>query len=427
MEDEAPSALPLHQEVAALRQRNAQLEAALTAQQHGEQALREAKDAAEQIVETVREPLLVLTPDFRVQSANPAFYHLFQVHPTETVGQYIYQLGNRQWDIPELHTLLEQILPQNVVFNDYEVSYDFARIGPRTILLNARRLDNVQFILLAMEDITARKQAETQLQQQQARLEQQVQERTVALRREMAERQRLEGEAHRAQHLALLGRLAAGLSHEIRNPLGAVFLHVELLEEELHDLLPESSANTAQSLTEIKTNLARLDDLLQDYLSLVRAGTARLVPEDLSLFVTQFAQEMTPALTDHGITLELDGLDRLGRVSLHQNTFRRVLLNLLHNAMEAMPQGGILTLRGRQQATTVHLDISDTGIGIAPEQYTQIFEPLHTTKPGGTGLGLYIVQEVVAAHGGQVALQSTVGAGTTFTITLPLAEAEEAT
>ena len=173
--------------------------------------------------------------------------------------------------------------------------------------------------------------------------------------------------------------------------------------------------------TEINTNLARLDDLLQDYLSLVRAGAVRLVPEDLSLFVTQLAQEMTPALTAQGITLQLNGLDRLGTVSLHQNTFRRVLLNLLHNAMEAMPQGGMLTLRGRQQATTVHLDISDTGIGIAQEQYAQIFEPLHTTKPGGTGLGLYIVQEVVAAHGGQVAVQSTVGAGTTFTITLPLA------
>jgi two-component system, chemotaxis family, CheB/CheR fusion protein len=413
MEDEVPSPLTLHQEVAALRQRVAQLEA--------------AAHYTEQIVETVRDPLLVLTPDLRVQSANPAFYQLFHLIPAETEGQLVYQISNGQWNIPALRTLLEEILPCNTVFNDYEVSHDFERIGPRTMLLNARRLDHVDLILLAMEDITARKQAATLLQEQQAQLEYQIQERTAALYQEIAERQRLEGEAQRAQHFALLGRLAAGLSHEIRNPLGAVFLHVELLEEELHDLLPESTANTAQSLTEIKTNLARLDDLLQDYLSLVRAGAMRLVPEDLSLFVTQFAQEMTPALTDHGITLQLDGLDRFGRVSLHQNTFRRVLLNLLHNAMEAMPQGGMLTLRGRQQATTVHLDISDTGIGIAPEQYTQIFEPLHTTKPGGTGLGLYIVQEVVAAHGGQVAVQSTVGAGTTFTITLPLAEAEEAT
>jgi two-component system CheB/CheR fusion protein len=388
--------MPLPEDVAALRQRVAHLEAALTAQQDGAQALREAKDAAEHIVETVRDPLLVLTSDFRVQSANPAFYHLFQVRPTETVGQHIYHLGNRQWDIPALHTLLEQILPQHTVFNDYEVTHDFERIGPRTILLNARRLDNVQFILLAMQDITA-------------------------LRHAMAERQRVEREAQRVQHFALLGRLAAGLSHEIRNPLGAIFLHVDLLEEELRQPSAASAAEMAQAFTEIKAQLARLDELVQDYLSLVRIGMAQLVPEDLRTFVTQWAQEMTSTLAAHGITLQLDAPAELGMVALHKNTFRRVLLNLVQNAIEAMPQGGTLTLRGRRQAATVQLDIRDTGIGIPVEHSPRIFEPLHTTKPGGTGMGLYIVQEVVAAHGGQVAMQSTVGAGTTFTLTLPLA------
>jgi signal transduction histidine kinase len=111
---------------------------------------------------------------------------------------------------------------------------------------------------------------------------------------------------------------------------------------------------------------------------------------------------------------------------LHPNTFRRALLNLVHNAMDAMPQGGTLTLRGRRNATTIQLDVSDTGSGISPAQHAQIFEPLYTTKPGGTGLGLFIVQEIVAAHDGQVTMQSTVGHGTTFTITLPLAEAREA-
>jgi signal transduction histidine kinase len=396
MDEAAPPPMPLPEDVAALRQRVAHLEAALTAQQHGEQALRAAKDAAEQIVETVRDPLLVLTPDFRVQSANPAFYHLFQVHPTETVGQHIYHLGNGQWDIPALHTLLEQILPQQTVFNDYEVRHDFERIGPRTLLLNARRLDSVEFILLAMQDITA-------------------------LRQEMAERQRVEREAQRVQHFAVLGRLAAGVSHEIRNPLGAIFLHVDLLEEELRQPSAESAEAIAQAFTEIKAQLVRLDELVQDYLSLVRVGMAQLVPEDLRTFVMQFTQDMTATLAAHGMTLQLDAPAPLGMVALHKNTFRRVLLNLVQNAVEAMPQGGTLTLRGRRQAATVQLDISDTGIGIPLEQYPRLFEPLHTTKPGGTGLGLYIVQEVVVAHGGQVTVQSTVGHGTTFTITLPLA------
>jgi nitrogen-specific signal transduction histidine kinase len=284
----ADAALPpmlLPEEVAALCQRVAQLETALTAQQHGEQTLREAKDATEQIVETVREPLLVLTPDFRVQSANPAFYQLFQVRPAETEGQLIYQLGNGQWDIPALHTLLEEILPQNTVFNDYEVTHDFEHIGPRTILLNARRLDNVAFILLAMEDITAHKHAATQLQQQQARLERQVHERTAALRSEMAERQRLEREAHRVQHFALLGRLAAGVSHDLRNPLGAIFLHVDLLEEELREPSTASATEITSTLVEIKTQLARVDALIQDYLALVRVAAIQQVPGHLGRLV----------------------------------------------------------------------------------------------------------------------------------------------
>jgi signal transduction histidine kinase len=277
-----------------------------------------------------------------------------------------------------------------------------------------------QAALLAQ--LRARDQA---LQALNATLEQQVTARTAALRQEIAERQRLEREAQRVQHFALLGRLAAGVSHEIRNPLGAIVLHVDLLEEELRQPSPDSAAELAQAVAEIKTQLARLDDLIQDYLSLVRVGAVELVPGDLGMVVTQCAQEMTAALAAHGITLQLDAVDHLGLVALHANTFRRVLVNLLDNARDAMPQGGTVTLRGRRQGTTVQLEVADTGIGIPPERARQIFEPLHTTKPGGTGLGLYIVHEVMAAHGGQVTVQSTVGAGTTFTLTLPMAGAGE--
>jgi signal transduction histidine kinase len=97
------------------------------------------------------------------------------------------------------------------------------------------------------------------------------------------------------------------------------------------------------------------------------------------------------------------------------------VLNLVQNALDAMPQGGTLTLAGQATATHIHLRVQDTGLGIPVERLGQIFEPLYTTKPGGTGLGLYIVQEIVAAHEGQVTGQSAEGQGTTFTITLPRA------
>jgi signal transduction histidine kinase len=106
-------------------------------------------------------------------------------------------------------------------------------------------------------------------------------------------------------------------------------------------------------------------------------------------------------------------------VAFHASTLRRALLNLVQNAAEAMPHGGTVTLAGHGSADQVQLQVHDTGSGMPVEQLPQIFEPLYTTKPGGTGLGLYIVQQIVEAHGGQVTVESQVGQGTTFTLTLP--------
>jgi signal transduction histidine kinase len=268
-------------------------------------------------------------------------------------------------------------------------------------------------------DITPRKQAEAIQQQAHDVLEQRVAERTAALHHEMAERQRLEGEAQRAQHFALLGRLAAGVSHEIRNPLGAISLHVDLLDEELHQPTSESPAAMAESLTEIKTELGRLIELVEDYLSLVRSSQIKLTPQELGPLVTTWAAEAEAQAAARGVTIHLEGLAALETVAVHANTLRRAVQNLVQNAVDAMSQGGTVTLVGQTTATEIQLLVQDTGSGIAAAQLGQIFEPLYTTKPGGTGLGLYIVQEIVAAHGGQISVVSKEGQGATFTITLP--------
>lgn len=140
-----------------------------------EQAIAAARDYAVNTVETVREPLVVLDSDLRVESANRSFYREFQVDPAQTVGTFIYDLGNHQWDIPRLRTLLEEILPQSKTVEDFEVEHDFEQLGRRTMLLNARTILNRQQkterILLAIEDITDRKQAELALQASNARFE----------------------------------------------------------------------------------------------------------------------------------------------------------------------------------------------------------------------------------------------------------------
>jgi len=235
----------------------------------------------------------------------------------------------------------------------------------------------------------------------------------------MAERQRLEQAARRAEHFALLGRLAAGVSHEIRNPLAAVFLYVDVLEEELRAPSPDSPAAVAEALADMKTNLARLDDLVQDYLTLVRVTSLQRDVQDLGVAVQDWGTEMQHEVGTRGVTLQMHSLAGLGLVAFHASTLRRALLNLVQNAADAMPQGGTVLLAGQGTATQVQLRVQDTGSGIPAEHLGQIFEPLYTTKPGGTGLGLYIVQEIVAAHEGQITVESVAGQGTTFTLTLP--------
>jgi diguanylate cyclase (GGDEF)-like protein/PAS domain S-box-containing protein len=133
-----------------------------------ETEIQDAREYAENIVETVREPLVVLNSEMKILTANHSFYETFRVTPEATIGNFIYDLGNRQWDIPKLRVLVEKILPQDTVINGYEVEHDFPGIGRKIILLNARQISREKIgshiILLAMEDITERKQLETEIQ-----------------------------------------------------------------------------------------------------------------------------------------------------------------------------------------------------------------------------------------------------------------------
>ena len=143
------------------------LQAQTAERKRAEETVERVKKYAESIVETIREPLIVLTPDLRVITANHSFYGTFRVTPEETEGRFVYSLGDHAWDIPSLRELLEEIIPQNAYFNDFEVDHEFPDIGRRTMLLNARRIfregQGTDMILLALEDITDHKRSEEAL------------------------------------------------------------------------------------------------------------------------------------------------------------------------------------------------------------------------------------------------------------------------
>jgi len=168
-----------------------------------EQTVQDAREYAENIVDTVREPLIVLDADLKVISANRAFYQTFKTKPEETEGQLVYNIGNQQWNIPKLRKLLEEILPKNTAFDNLQVEHDFHHIGKRTMILNARRIPQPpakpRIMLLAIEDITKRRKVEEELRKHRNHLEKLVKNRTAKLNKELTERKKAEEELQESE------------------------------------------------------------------------------------------------------------------------------------------------------------------------------------------------------------------------------------
>jgi signal transduction histidine kinase len=248
----------------------------------------------------------------------------------------------------------------------------------------------------------------------------------VVVLRDLSALETLQNQLLQNERLSMLGRLAGAVSHEIRNPLTAIFLQADILEDELDQSKDGDRMQIVRSVRVIKEEVARLHEVVQQYLSLARLANLQREPVNFSMYLDAFAAEMQDRLAVRGITLRLDYRTSLGQVTLHANSFRRVLLNLVNNAVEAMTGGGVITIRGQRLRKAVRLEIIDAGCGIPDEQMPLLFSPLHTTKAEGTGLGLYLVREIVTAHEGDIAVSSQLGVGTTFTITLPLRPAKQA-
>ena len=219
----------------------------------------------------------------------------------------------------------------------------------------------------------------------------------------------------------LLHRLASTWSHELCNPLSTIALHTDLMAEALQQPGPEHEADMAVSLDEIKTAIVRLENLVRGYLALAHLENLHRTPVDLGAVVEELVDKLQEQLALHSITLRLQGIKNLGLVPVHQQLFSQALYNLLYNAMEAMPQGGTVTLHGTRLESFVRLEVQDTGNGMQVENLPWLTRPFHTLTPEDSGLGLYVVQQIVAAHDGEVLVTSASDVGTTFTILLPLA------
>jgi PAS domain S-box-containing protein len=360
------------------------------AHQHTEAGLRDALAYAETIVDTVREPLLVLDGDLRVLTASHAFYQTFGVSREDTEGRLLYDLGNGQWNIPALRNLLEEVLPLEKSFRDFEVLHEFPGLGRRVLLLNARKLwregNHTERVLLAIEDFT--------------------------------EHKRLEEELLRSNED--LQRFAYVAAHDLRSPLNSALNLSQLLAERLEGRLEEDESRMLALSVE---SMQRLGALMQDILTYAEMSTA---PRQQALVPLQEALRIALANLQHEIDrneadIRVGSLpDVRGDLSQLAMVFQNLIGNALKYRIEESP---CIRIEAMQEGNHWRLSVSDNGEGFEAEYATQIFEPfkrLHGRKVPGSGIGLATCRRIIERLGGRIWAESTPNKGSTFHVTLPI-------
>ena len=255
-------------------------------------------------------------------------------------------------------------------------------------------------------------------------LEQTVEHRTAALRAEMEERKRLEHAKLQAERLAVVGSMAAQVAHEIRNPLGSIFLNLDLIGEELNVFVNSNRRSAAECqalLREMRSQVLRIRQVLQDYLRFARMPKSERAVVSLKGFLEEKLNFVQPLLDQRRVDLRKTFDPSLPPVYADAEQLWEVLLNLIRNAVDAMPAGGNLTVSAKRNGAEVLVSVSDNGRGMTEEEARNLFVPFFTTKSDGTGLGLAYAQQVINEHGGKIDCATARGKGSTFSIQLPLA------
>ncbi len=219
-----------------------------------------------------------------------------------------------------------------------------------------------------------------------------------------------------------LAQAAGGFIHEIKNRVGTLSLNLQLLAEDFDPPQTPRERRALERVQRLHAECQKLVALAADFLRFARVRDLQLRPTPIEEVLTRLVDFLTPTARQKNIEIKWFVAPDLPPVLLDRDAFEQCLLNLMLNAEQAMPHGGTLTLVGRRDGDWLCLEVIDTGGGIPPEVMPRIFQPFFSTRPDGHGLGLAITRRIVQAHGGSIAVDSTPGCGTCFTIRLPIPE-----
>ncbi|MDD4301823.1 MAG: ATP-binding protein [Sphaerochaeta sp.] len=233
-----------------------------------------------------------------------------------------------------------------------------------------------------------------------------------------------EARLRRSENLASMTTMAAGVAHEIKNPLAAMGIHLQLLKKAFERKESLTLGDAERYLSVLEEEISRLNGIVVDFLFAVRPMDTRLRLAQMTKTLEDICSFVEPELEEHSVHLIKDFASSLPRLEYDEHLLKQAVLNLIKNAMNSMEGGGKLILQTRLDGDHVVLKIQDTGIGMDEETQQKIFEPYFTTKATGTGLGLTVVYKILKEHKGDITVQSKLGEGTVFTLTFPVPKSE---
>jgi two-component system, sporulation sensor kinase E len=240
--------------------------------------------------------------------------------------------------------------------------------------------------------------------------------------RDITETRRSAQQTIESERLNALTLLAAGVAHEIGNPLNSLHIHLQLMERKVRELDGPPKKDLQESIEVARAEISRLDSIVSQFLRAIRPSKPHLLAENINTIVAEAVRFFGPEIKDRDMVVEQELRSDLPLVQVDRDQMKQAFYNVVKNSMEAMKRRGILRIRTDMDATHVVVSFKDTGGGISAENLGRVFEPYFTTKTAGSGLGLLIVRRIVREHGGELGIESSEGKGVTLTIRLPFSD-----